>query len=184
MINLLPNAYRLKAKREYRRRLLMAGLGLGSGVSLIGLGLLVPMYLMVRADEETARRAVAFSEQSLGDPLLVAASADMAQAQALYTAIAEKNTAVRPSEVLGAVMAARPAGLTVRSVTYTIGPKNITITLGGVAHAREQLLQFKNALLAVPQVASVEFPPSNLTASSTVPYSMKIQYAVTSSADR
>jgi hypothetical protein len=51
MINLLPNTYRRKASREYRRRLLIAGLGLGSGVCLIGLGLLVSLYLMVRVDE-------------------------------------------------------------------------------------------------------------------------------------
>jgi hypothetical protein len=177
MINLLPNAYRSKVIGEYRRRLLVVGFGLGSGVCLVGVGLLVPLHLMVHADNEAAAHEVAFGAQALSDPMLAQAAADMDQAAALYEAVADKNGASRPSVILLQLMTVRPKGLSVNSMSYTVGPKTSQIMLGGVASEREQLLQFKNALLAVPGVSSVDFPPSNLAASSTVLYSIKIQYA-------
>jgi hypothetical protein len=64
----------------------------------------------------------------------------------------------------------------ITAITYATAAKGIQLTLTGVASERAQLLQFKSALLAVPGVSTVEFPASNLAASSTVPYSIKIKY--------
>ena len=176
MINLLPPRARAEAAHEYWRRLLVVCLTIGSGLILAGLGLLVPIYLTVRAEQQAALRAAELGAETLIEPSLTAAAAEIQTAEILFTNAAQKLTTPRPSAIIALLVAVRSPGVVIRQINYAVSGTSIQVTLGGVASTREELLAFRSALNNTPGVVSADFPTADLAASSMVAFSIKIKY--------
>lgn len=176
MINLLPEVARAKARHEYWRRVAVVAMGIAAVLLLAGAGLLAPAYMAVRAEQETADRSDALALQTVHNPALVSARTDITKTTTLYSAIIQKSAAARPSAVLDLLVTARPAGIVVRQITFADSGKSIAITLGGISATREDVIDYKNALSAIPGVANADFPPSDLAASSTIGFTMTVKY--------
>lgn len=176
MINLLPPAARTRAAHEYQRRLAALCAILAAALATIGAGLLFPAYTAVQGRTSVAREAANLAETTLIDPKLAAAVSEMQIAAALLSSVEERAGSARPSAIIELLAATRPPGIIIRGINYSVSGATINVTLGGVAATRDSLLAFKSALGETPGVASADFPPGVLAASSTILFSMRVKY--------
>ncbi|MGH7141715.1 MAG: pilus assembly protein PilM [Minisyncoccia bacterium] len=175
-INLLPEPARREARREYLRRVISVSAFMAAAVCAAGAALMLPISYGLKEDRASVLLSQTQINAELADPSAASTTAAVRQASTMLDA-ANKDTALpRPSAVLQLMLFARPAGVSVREITFTAG-QPISLTINGLAATRDDLLAFKSALLAVPGVKNADFPPADLAASSTVSFSMKVMYA-------
>jgi len=159
MANLLPEQEMRAMKGEFRDRFAMAGALMLLGTALLAGLMLLPSYLVLVAVEPADQSAVQRAKdnkQSLQD---------ITRAQNLMkemTTILHATTS--PSIAIARVVALRPKGITMTSISYSMGSP-AHIDLSGIGANRDVINAYRDALLKDPKFLSVSIPVSALVGS-------------------
>ncbi|MFZ2555666.1 MAG: PilN domain-containing protein [Minisyncoccia bacterium] len=157
MANVIPSEGLLSLRRRMSARFLLVGSLMLATSALLGLLAILPAYVSVtisRATLESSTEAAA--QSSSGD------QAAAQQAQGLITLLTPLATATSsPATALAAVLAQKPVGISVTTISYVGGAKK-TLVLSGIASRREAVNQFRDALEKTGLFSSVAVPVAAL----------------------
>lgn len=171
MFTLLAEQQKKYLTRQYRLRLLSVALFLISGVSLVSAGLILPSRIMLGVDRSAlteekivqGKTTTAEDGKNLQDTLK--------EIKAMIDTASPEETKV--FEAIQVVLAAKPIGVNITSITYTRGvgaPSSITI--GGVAQERANLLNLTKSLGDEELWSDVSLPVSNLAKESNLSFTI------------
>lgn len=173
MINLVPPSAKKQIVIEYWLRVLTVWLTLLSIVALVGVALMFPVYVLVksqvdvyRASAETAQAKIAVYEN---------VSSDLVQASQQARLILESRKNGSLSSYVYLFGSLETSDLSITSITVNRGTTGIDpVTLSGVAADRQALADFRDRLLALEEVETVDFPISNLAKDRDIPFNMMV----------
>jgi len=176
MINLLPYEDRKVIEREGFRRFLIIALFSISLVLFLGIVLMAPIYLMLRAQSSNLKTQEQFSLQ--GAPLdrlkKAEEEARKLNSEAALIESASQNTSV--PEIFQKIIEARPSGISLRGFSFRrLAPANPgTIALEGNALTRENLSSFVTILEGSGLFAKVDSPVSNILKKTNISFSLNL----------
>lgn len=177
MVNLLPHTGRERVHLEYRFRLAALSALSIAALSALASACLLPSYFfawVARNDAKTQQQVV---QQSLSTQHLSDAANAGRDAAALLSAVNQTLIVGRPSAVITALASARVPGVTVTHLDYKKVAATTTVNILGAAATRDALLAYKQSLLSVPGVASVDLPIGDLAKPADIQYEFAVIYA-------
>lgn len=177
MVNLLPHTGREGVHMEYRFRLAALAALFIAALSAVASACLLPAYFFAWVARNDAKSQQQVVEQSLSTQNLSDAATAGRDAAALLSAVRGTLGVGRPSAVIEALAAARVSGVTVTHLDYKKVVATTTVNVLGTAATRDALLSYKQSLLSVPGVASVDLPIGDLAKPSDIPYEFTVSYA-------
>ena len=175
MINLLSPVEKKKILKEYHLRLGVVVLNAVFVLELIAVILLVPSYLAIRSsvnalsDELAQRKALVIPGGNEAQQDLDVIKKEIG---VLKESIAPESL---PSAVVTAVLAVKPEGIDVTSFAYGHSADATLVQVGGVAHAREDLLFFQRSLKANPRFDEVRYADSFITKKTDINFQLTLK---------
>jgi hypothetical protein len=173
MFNFLPVEYKKEATREYFLRLLTISFVLFSIVAVASIVLIMPSYLAAEnryaqalSEETVAANAVEAGRQGGASAAVGKVSAYMDAALALAP--------LSPDTIIEPVVSARPAGVTITSISIGRTDSGIEASFAGNAATRDELLTFVKSLEGIAQFGNVDLPVSYLALDSNIDYSITV----------
>jgi hypothetical protein len=162
MSNLIPETLHKKIRSEYRARFILAGSLMAAGTAFFAALALSPGFGVLFITRPPAAAQTSLAEAGKQEGL------DITLARALITQL--EPVAAASSSVSSAIISAlekRPSGVRVDSIDYLAtasGPTMSvhTITMEGMAEARDQIDKYRAALQADPRFTSVRLPVDDL----------------------
>lgn len=176
MVNLLPFREIASIKREYRLRLGVVGGILSIVILVTATVLLSSTYFVTNSDGNDVReRLLAFEAEGTGSVGMNKESFDKLKRELAVL----DSTRVEPklSAVLDDILKRKPAGISIDELRFvrTGGdPPQSTISLGGIARRREDLLLAKRDIEASEFVSTVTTPVSVFTKEENISFSMDV----------
>lgn len=174
MINLLPKDALARARREYYARLIALSLFSLAAVFLSSAAFLIPSYLFARIERDAVLTRVGFLSTAASGEKNSAQSAELARTGEFLAATQVPGATV--AGLLGELLAARPAEVTLSHISFEAGDPS-RFSISGVARSREPLLAFRNKLEEAAAFESVELPVSNLAKAADISFSMTVRIA-------
>ncbi|NOY35479.1 MAG: hypothetical protein GXP44_00955 [bacterium] len=179
MINLLPLKDKIKAKKEYLRRLFLV-FGVLSLFSALGaVALLLPLSYLVSVQKKGYERQAAFLEKQLDlsdSAEVIPAVKDLNSKIALLKKNRENSPSV--AEIIRKIILNKNGGISLRAFSYDGNFQKEyagRISAAGFSATRENLLDFMSALKGEDFFASVELPPANLLKEKNIEFSVIIK---------
>lgn len=139
MFQLLPEQQKELLSREYYRRRMRAGLVLGTGVLLVGCISLAPKVYV--AYSKKAAIQVEENKQQVSYDTKAGAYQEIQRVKNLIDVV-EKNSASSSSQIIRAIVAARPNGVRLSGFTVAYGKEGGNVQVQGTAATREMLRTF------------------------------------------
>ncbi len=173
MFTLVPQEKRKELIREYRLRLLFIFISLLAALLLIGIILLLPTFLSVKATaseisaekDSLEKTIVAKSDQDLEKTL--------GELKQNISALNGMEENIYPT--ISDVVTSLPSGVSVTGFVYTYGAGGKSLLkVSGIAASRQNLLQFSKNLQAKSEFKTVDLPVSNLAKESSIPYEIHL----------
>jgi|GEM_PF-2399867 len=180
MVNLLPERALKHAQKEYRLRLAAVSAFAVSVALVLAAALLLPTYFIMRVAQTDIISQMSLADKSLVQQDLAAAAQNVQTSALLLAAVRNQTALPRPSSVVQVLLASRTQGITIHSVDYVLNKKMGSVGLVGIAGTREELLHFKDVLLRVPGVKSVDLPVQSLAEALNVSFSLTVLYSASS----
>lgn len=152
MTNVLPPEAERTLWRMYRARYIIAGSSIALLAALLSVLSLLPSYLALHANEETAseqtERVASVKDQE-----------DIRRAQGILTVLAPLvDATTTPSAAIARALSLRPAVVAIDHISYTPG----SLVLSGVSKSREGVGVYRKALATDPIFSSVVVPVGDL----------------------
>ncbi len=178
-VNLLPEKTKQKLRTLYYARLLsVVAFILAVGVAMSAT-LLLPSYLLARAEADAAARYLAASQQSLDLRAQSGATAMLAllseRIRILTTYL--RSAAVAP--VFSALSLHLPKGVVLSTIDITTAEGGRgTVSVSGKADTRDGLLSYVSALQGIALFQGVSVPVSDLAAQANVPFTLSFSFTL------
>jgi hypothetical protein len=162
MINLLPPSYKQSLKQMYYLRLVTTSFVLFLFIVLIAGALLVPSFILSALRENSLSEKLSLLEQGESfdaSKTMNATIADINKKVALFKA--DDSGTVISKDILSAVLAKIPSGISVTSITFGSNGTGATVTIHGVSSNRKSLESFAINLRGYNRFSTVDFPISD-----------------------
>ncbi|MDZ4284708.1 MAG: hypothetical protein U1A28_02705, partial [Patescibacteria group bacterium] len=159
MSNLLPIVEKRLLLREYRLRTGIAILYFLGALAAIGAVALIPSLVRVHSLVSSVERARQFEEKTLEQLGASAVAHGFREANEELASLASILTEPELAVLVHTVAVVRPASVSIQSIAYE--PKGDgagSLTLGGTAMLRDDLLQFVEALRREAAFVAVNLP--------------------------
>lgn len=164
MVNLISPKHRAELTRLYLARLATSAATALIGAAIITTLLIVPSYLIIHADADQVNGYV----QSVTDLATQRAKGQSPETlQKFQEEINFLTTSAQPpvlAHVLELTTQDRPGGVFISSVSTTINPGGVDVSIEGTARTRAELIAYANALKKIPELSDVVVPVSALVA--------------------
>ena len=173
MINLTPPFGKRIIKIEYILRLGSVYLILLSGVFLSGAALLLPTYVLTRAQYDVAR--VAEENREIKQDIFDAALDTFGDINAVMVQLSTLSRGEPKSRFIEEVVRNAPAGIVLSSFSFGVsdtGEK--TLTLEGRSTTRAALVEFRSAIESSHVFRNVEIPIADLARDVDSPFRMSL----------
>jgi len=187
MINLLPLEDKIKAKKEYLRRLFLV-FGVFSFFSALGAAaLLLPLSYLMSVQKRGYERQAAFLEKQLAlsdSTRVVPEAKDLNSKIALLKNEGKESPPV--AKIVRKIISNKNGGILLKSFSYDADFQKKyagRISIAGFSATREDLLGFVSALRKEKMFASVELPPANLLKEKGVEFSAVIKISKSKNED-
>lgn len=152
MTNVLPPEAEKELWRMYRARFLIAGSTVALLAALLSALSLLPSYLALHADAESASEQMERVSSAQDQE-------DIRRAQAIVTTFAPfVEATTTPSGALTRALSLRPSGVTVDRISYVPG----SLVLSGASKTREGVGAYRKSLSADPLFSAVTVPVGDL----------------------
>ncbi|HEX8993894.1 MAG TPA: hypothetical protein VF803_01425 [Candidatus Paceibacterota bacterium] len=176
MINILPLRTKEFVRTLYYTRFAAVSFFAASFVLVIGACMLVPTYFRASAAEDGLKiQADAIDATMMQSDLPTAAAVGPATLS-LQKALSAQRDALRPSQVVDALLSARDATVSLQRIDITTNKTGTAVHISGVATTRDNLLAFKKRLGLVPGVSGVVLPPDALAPAQNAPFGITLSY--------
>lgn len=176
MVNLLPEPARERAAIEYRFRLGTVA-NTASALCIIGASvLLLPAYFFADLARTNAAVQEKSIQQALSSASLTQAAKEERVSAALLGSLSSNLLKPRPTIRIEQVLAARPAGIVVRHISYS-GKSASTVKIAGTASNRDALLSFRDALTRSEGISDVNLPITDLAKPSAISFQLTITFS-------
>lgn len=176
MTNLIPPVGQKVIIREYWFRTLSVWAGLLTITILFAGVLLVPTFVLVKAQQQALAGQIANADQEEAKAL----EEDAAFTNAIATRIRAQEEDISFDEHIGLVSALASTDIQLNAITITRAEKDATkliMRVEGVAASRGALQTFTSALERMPDVDAVDVPLSDLVRGVDVPFIATISFA-------
>jgi hypothetical protein len=173
MANSIPDDMKRATVSRIRTRYVFVGSLAMLLSAFVAFALLVPSYLMLRADAYAGARSTISStqaQQTLDSAAIAHTNGLLAQLAPLVVATST------PTNAIAVALAARPAGVHVDQITYTAGAI-AGLMLFGSADTSSEISAYRNALAAKPLFASVSVPVGALVGTDGGRFSIRLSGA-------
>lgn len=163
MINMLPDREKRALQRELWVRRFIFGCVLLGGVSLLGVLLLAPSYVLVRA--EHARITQELAEMQLTITGKGGAEDELKAVVAQLDGHREREKMLTPrvTNIADALFAAAGDAVQISSFSFIRNTERTGIILSGIGTTRESLLDFQKTVKNIPGIADAKFTESFIT---------------------
>lgn len=175
MYTLLPEQQIKNLTREYRIRLLILGLFCLSGAVWIGIGSLLPSYIISVMQEQAAESHLQQVEKVTQTPVSAGIAAEVAASNANILLIKGAEDPVVFSAIIEDIANQRISGISLNSIQIAHAPADgnpneTSVSIQGVAATRDTLVAFQRALDGDPEFSNVVLPISDLAASTDIEF--------------
>ncbi|MCA9363659.1 hypothetical protein KC727_00340 [Candidatus Kaiserbacteria bacterium] len=174
MINFLPPEGLSLVKREYWVRVLSVWGFLLFAVCVVSVLSLLPTYVLLKSQLAAAEVRIVGGEDTT-EEYRVAAEA-VKDANVVIGQLEKTRPSVRPSEIVGALVAATPANVEVNRLLLKqdAGAAVSAVQVQGVAATREALVRFKEVIQEGVLFSEVEVPISDLAREVELPFAIMV----------
>lgn len=173
MINLIPPSAKKSIVTEYWLRVLSVWCFTWAFALVVGIFLLVPVYVLINLQVSTLSESAALASEKLANLKDVTGEFNLANQQARVLIEGSKrqplsvyNTLFRELETTEVSL----ASITITRATEGIAP----VALTGEAANRQALASFRDSLLALPEVESVDLPIANLAKDRDIDFNLTV----------
>ncbi len=179
MYTLLPEQQIKNLAREYHVRLLILGFFCLSGAIWIGVGSLLPSYIISVMQQQNAQKHLAEIEKTTKTPVNASVAAEVAASNAQILLIKNAQDPVVFSAIIEDLANRRTAGISLSGmeVVHAPGdgnPNKTSVVIRGKAATRDGLVAFQHALGADPEFTKVYLPISNLAKGTNIDFSITL----------
>jgi hypothetical protein len=176
MINLIPPKAKKTATKEYWVRILSAWAFLLTAVAVIAALLLLPTYVLIKAQLSALDHDAL--QQNGSEQDFKTAEAAVRQANATAKELALSEVAISSHEVMQAISDAATHAITLNAFHISRMDKTInSVQIQGVAASREALAQFKTDLERSPLFDTATVPISDLAQDANLPFAITVTMA-------
>jgi len=175
MINLLPPERKALVLADYRRRRLVTGGLLFSGLLALTLLVLLVLLFSVRSRRLAAEATLGAERARVGQTAILEEElvlGQLARELGFLTAAASRR---RLTEVVETILAKPRSGIRISDLTFDRAAGQPIFRLAGVAATRQSLLDFLAVLRQEPLVKQVESPVSNLIRDREAEFTINLQ---------
>ncbi len=178
MINLLPPSSQKRLTREYLARLLLVSEVALIGIVIISIVAALPSYISASARRSVLEKQKAIAEGSAARATEGNVAESLKKIQALLDRAVEYANPVTPTDHIEALLRARTSGITFSLINYqATSPKQITISVNGIAETRNNLVAFISGLRSIPTFSKVDLPVSDLADADHIPFTLGLTVA-------
>ena len=157
MGNVLPQGEKIIVQSGMRARFLLTGSLVITGAACVAILSILPALISVRIARASLESSVQESQGSLKEERAAAL-----RAQNLITALGPLVQATSsPIEALSVVLAQKPVGISLTTITYSGGAKG-TLVLSGTSDGRDAVNAFRDALGKTGRFSNVAIPVAAL----------------------
>ncbi len=173
MFNFLPKEYKKRAKNEYKIRLLTVMFLLFSTVALVSVILAVPAYVAAKnhyaqALSEKTQSSNTVESSKTGNALV------SVQKVSAYISSAQSLVPLSADSIVEPIVLARPTGVTVTSISVSVGSGGLLANVIGVASTRSGLISFVKNLQGVGRLGTFNLPVGLLAQDTNISYQIEI----------
>ena len=177
MTNLLPDSAKRTLRFERRIRVATVALGAAVWTVIAGIVLLIPSYLLSETREQESDTRAALIQKIVTMRQAEGISERFQELQNAMSLLATEETEQSVFRLLDAVVAERPAAVSLTRFSVTIGAAgDVSVTVGGNAATRDALVVFRDRLKTLPRVMSVNLPLSNLAERADIDFSLSVNF--------
>lgn len=174
MFNLLPPNEKKILKKEYNaRRAFVYVISVGA-LFVVSACLLVPLYVVYNNKLKSAE--IQYDSLLHAQNNVKQSYADGIRHLNVLLTLLNAPEATSTLSIIGQVVAARPGGIVLSSISYSAGSP-ASIEIGGIAASRDSLYAFTNALGNVQGFSVGVLPVSEFVKDSDIPFSITITIA-------
>lgn len=173
MINLIPPAAKRRVILEYWIRMVSVWMFMVCGIIIVTTLLLIPVYVLVHSKIEayavSATEALnSVAEYDISSSALISASV---QANLLLQLSEQENF----SDLITVLENSKNAGVSIKSFSFTRTPEGLApVDITGDAKTRQDLADFREALLKNEAVEKVFLPISNLAEDRNIDFTISV----------
>lgn len=173
MINLIPSSAKKSIVMEYWLRVLSVWCFTWAFALVIGIFLLVPVYVLINLQVSTLSESAAQASEQLANLKDVTGEFNLANEQARVLIDGSKRQPLSMHSALFRELETNE--VTLSSITIVRAKEGIApVALGGQAANRQALANFRDSLLTLPQVASVDLPIANLAKDRDIEFNLTV----------
>lgn len=177
MYTLLPEKQIKGLQKEYHIRIFILFLLCVSGAIWIGIGSLLPSYILSVGQERSAENQVLEIQKSTKAPVNASATAEVAASNANILLVKNAEDNILFSTIIENIVADRISGVSINDIELAHAPVNgnpnqTNIAVRGIASNRDVLVNFEHKLSGDPEFSSVVLPISDLTKSQNIAFSI------------
>jgi Tfp pilus assembly protein PilN len=162
MLNLLPYEQKKKIEREYWTRFAVVALLFGVMLVLILFVFALPSYVFSKMKLNEAVKAGQQVESRLNELQQEEASISPEEKENMDVLSKNIQATSGPTDLIEKMLNARPAGVSIKSVAFQIQAGEETVNVIGVARTRDNLIGFRQNLLALGIFKEVDLPIASL----------------------
>lgn len=177
MVNLLPKTFLTRLRRGYLLRLGVVALFLLLAALIISILLLVPPYVSIQVRIGELTNELATIEETLAREDAQESDAFLDETRRRLAALAAIRNEHYLYEDLDAVLAHKPAGVRITTLSIEGSGGGREILVRGVGDVRESVVTFERLLEEDERFTSVELPISELASRTDIDFTMTIKKA-------
>jgi hypothetical protein len=179
MYTLLPDEQIKNLVKEYHIRLFILGLFCLSGAVWIGIGSLLPSYIISVMQQQNAQNHLQAIEKTTQTPVNASVAAEVAASNANILLIKGAEDTVVFSAIIEDLANRRIPGITLNDIEIAhapvaSNPNETSVAIRGTATTRDVLVAFQHALVGDTEFSQVDLPISDLAKSTDVDFSITL----------
>lgn len=173
MINLIPPSAKKSIVTEYWLRVLSVWCFTWAFSLVVGIFLLVPVYVLINLQVSTLNESAASASEKLATLNDVTGEFNLANQQARVLIDGSKRQPLSTYNELFRNL--ETSEVTISSIMINRTKEGVApVALTGEAANRQALASFRDSLLALPEVASVDLPISNLAKDRDIQFNLTV----------
>lgn len=170
MLSFLPKKHKQNLLLEYKLKFSTAIAGSISVLCVIALVGLLPSYLNEKAQADALRVQLDAENTTEEQKNILRKQANQTYSEHLAGEIKKLSAKNKPSDVVSAIIAAKPAGISIQAIQF--GEKVVSVS--GIADTRSNLISFEKALKENGAFKEANLPISDITKNVDAPFTINV----------
>jgi len=176
MLNLLTIEEKKSIKREYRMRTLTVVVTALFFTTVFAIAELLPGYFLETVNlriKNSELEDLSIESERVGDDTVALALARTDTILGFINSNSEE-TQSKTSGTVASVLKARPAGVSVKMISFDTAESGQVLTITGLSLTRANLLDFSKNLSKQPEFKSVNIPPGDLAQTQNIDFRITV----------